>query len=161
MKQYGSEYNPAVLHNQLLLLPVVVATCKKDRETQPQQKCQHAIKNILQPYSFSIHGKQAHKRNHTYTRLFRSFASYSAIPQYSHSIETALNSSPLHLRTTLPPTLNKTSNPSPHSNNHKFMHLYSVRSLFCSKTHNSSKTAKWLISKEQNEASHTFILHRS
>ena len=32
-QQYGSEYNVAVLHNQLLLLPVVVATCKKDRET--------------------------------------------------------------------------------------------------------------------------------
>ena len=32
-QQYGSEYNAAVLHNQLLLLPVVVATCKKDRET--------------------------------------------------------------------------------------------------------------------------------
>ena len=32
-QQYGSEYNPAVLHNQRILLPVVVATCKKDRET--------------------------------------------------------------------------------------------------------------------------------
>ena len=32
-QQYGSEYNPAVLHNQFLHFPVVVATCKKDRET--------------------------------------------------------------------------------------------------------------------------------
>ena len=32
-QQYGSEYNPAVLHNQRILLPVVVATCKKNRET--------------------------------------------------------------------------------------------------------------------------------
>ena len=32
-QQYGSEYNPAVLHNQLLHLPVAVAICKKDRET--------------------------------------------------------------------------------------------------------------------------------
>ena len=32
-QQYASEYNPAVLYNHLLLLPGVVATCKKDRET--------------------------------------------------------------------------------------------------------------------------------
>ena len=31
--QYGSEYNSAVLHNQLLHLPVVAAICKKDRKT--------------------------------------------------------------------------------------------------------------------------------
>ena len=32
-QQYGLGYDAAVLHNQLHLLPVVVATCKKDRET--------------------------------------------------------------------------------------------------------------------------------
>ena len=32
-QQYGSEYNPAVLHNQLLHLPVVAAICKKGTET--------------------------------------------------------------------------------------------------------------------------------
>ena len=32
-QQYGSEYNPAVLHNHLLHLPAVVAICKKDRKT--------------------------------------------------------------------------------------------------------------------------------
>ena len=32
-QQYGSEYNVVVLYNQLLHFPVVVATCKKDRET--------------------------------------------------------------------------------------------------------------------------------
>ena len=31
--QYGAEYNPAVPNNQLLLLPVVAAICKKERET--------------------------------------------------------------------------------------------------------------------------------
>ena len=32
-QQYGSEYNVVVLYNQFLHFPVVVATCKKDRET--------------------------------------------------------------------------------------------------------------------------------
>ena len=31
--QYGSEYNAAVLHNQFLHFPVVVAICKKGIET--------------------------------------------------------------------------------------------------------------------------------
>ena len=31
--KYGSKYNPDVLHNQLLLLHVVPAICKKNRET--------------------------------------------------------------------------------------------------------------------------------
>ena len=31
--QYGSEHNVAVLYNHLLHFPVVVAICKKDRET--------------------------------------------------------------------------------------------------------------------------------
>ena len=32
-QQYGLGYDAAVLYNQLHLLPAVVATCKKDRET--------------------------------------------------------------------------------------------------------------------------------
>ena len=32
-QQYGSEYNVVVLYNQFLHFPVVVTTCKKDRET--------------------------------------------------------------------------------------------------------------------------------
>ena len=32
-QQYGLGYDAAVLYNQFLHFPVVVATCKKDRET--------------------------------------------------------------------------------------------------------------------------------
>ncbi len=46
----------------------------------------------------SVHRKQTYNRNYHYTCLFHSLSSHSAISQYCHSIETARNSSPLHLR---------------------------------------------------------------
>ena len=46
----------------------------------------------------SVHRKQTYNRNNHYTCLFHSFSSHSAITNYTHSIETARNSSPLHLR---------------------------------------------------------------
>ena len=97
-QQYSLEYNITVLRNQLLHFPVVVAICKKEGETQPQQRCQYANRNSGNQYMLSIHRKQTYNRNYHYTRLFHSLSSHSAILQHCYSIEMARNSSPLHLR---------------------------------------------------------------
>lgn len=46
----------------------------------------------------SIHRKQAYNRNYHCTCLFHSYSCNSEILQHRHSIETAMNSSPIHLR---------------------------------------------------------------
>ena len=46
----------------------------------------------------SIHRKQAYNRNYHCTCLFHSYSCNSEILQHRHSIETAMNSSLLHLR---------------------------------------------------------------
>ena len=93
---YSSKYNVAVLHNQHLHFPVVVAICKKDGETQPQQRCQYAIGNSSNQYMLSVHRKQTYNRNYHCPRLSHSLSSPSAITNKTHSVEVVRNYSPLH-----------------------------------------------------------------
>ena len=84
-------------------LPLFQRFARRTERPSRSRDAKDAIKNILQPYSLSNHWKQAYKWNYHYARLSHSLSSNSAIAQYSHSIQTAMNSSPLHPRTTLHP----------------------------------------------------------